>query len=77
MRKMPRGTYTLPNKEGILTIVAASLTVGLIDIDSSLVLIIPSACISISMFILDMLYCYSDQIKYLRKKITKKGKTLD
>ena len=78
-KKMPKGTYDLPTKEGILTIVAVLITATLIEMDSSLILIIISGAISISMFIMDMLYCYSKQVKHIRKKLKlfKKEKTLD
>lgn len=75
--KMPKGTYSIPAKEGILTIIAVLITATLIEMDADIILLVLSGTISIVMFLLCMIYCYSRQISYIRKKITKKEKTLD
>lgn len=75
--KMPKETYSIPAKEGILTIVSILITATLIELDAAVVFTSLSAIISSIMFILDMLYCYSKQIKFLTRKLRKKEKTLD
>lgn len=75
--KMPKGTYTLPTKEGLLTLVTILITATLIEMDAWIILIILSSVISLIMAILCIMFCYSRQIAYIRKRLFKKEKTLD
>lgn len=78
MMKMPKGTYSIPAKEGIMTLAVTTITAILIEIDANIILILASFVITIVMASLCMLYCYSMQLKYLVKKLRRKErKTLD
>ena len=74
---MPRGTYSIPTKEGIMALAVTAITAMLIDMDANIVLILASFTITIVMASICLLYCYSRQIKFLTKKLRKKEKTLD
>lgn len=70
-------THNIPTKEAILSLIVALITATLIEMDTSIILILFSGGIMMMMFILDMIYAYQEYIKFLTKKLRKKEKTLD